>query len=179
MTKNKKHVSCYLTDEEARILKESAYSQTDLIKQDICGFVIGNRDYYDKINEAKQIITVIDKQISVLEEEKQKYERKIEEYNEKLASFSFNNTEQAKNAILEFNQVLQTNKDRRFNLGVKGFGMNKVPLKIAESIAENANITLRHLLSNTKEDLMIKELEGYSTLLKRWHIDSMKELKKK
>lgn len=174
----KKQVSSYLTEEEARILKESAYTQTDLLREDIIRMVYGNNDYYSRIRQSEALIEALDKIINILLNLKEKEEKNIMEYQETLKQFSLEETEDAREAIKTFNNVLKINNDNRFKNGVSGFGINKVPLSVAMSIARDGNINLRSLLSNADEKLMRKELEGYSTLLKRWKVKNMKELLK-
>lgn len=176
---NKKQVSAYLSEEEARILKDSAFTQTDLLKQDISGMVIGNRDYVLRIDNIKRYLDVLYRQKEMLDVEINKYKAEIEKFENKLENYDCRETEDFRKAIAEFNSVLQTNKDKRFGYGAKGFGITKIPLEIAESISKKYNISIRILLSNADEELMKNELEGYSTLLKRWKVGKLQEMKEK
>ena len=174
----KKQVSSYLTEEEARILKESAYTQTDLLRQDIIQMAITDNDYYTKLTVSETVIKIIDDTINNLNKIKAKHELLINDYEEKLSSFSCDETEDALKAIDTCNNVLRVNHDKRFVTGVSGFGITKIPLSVATSIARDGNINLRALLRKSDEKLMRNELEGYSTLLKRWKVKSMDELRK-
>ena len=174
----KKQVSSYLTEEEARILKESAYTQTDLLRQDIIQMAMTDNDYYMKLTVSETVIKIIDDIINNLNKIRDKHQVLINDYEEQLSSFHCDETEDASNAVETFNNVLRVNHDKRYVSGVSGFGMNKIPLSVAMSIARDGNINLRALLSKSDEKLMRNELEGYSTLLKRWKVKTMNELRK-